>query len=121
MSSSLFDDLPVPPTAGPYGRFPSPPAQRHSATSVAAAEAVKPAAGRLRAEVLAAIRRAGRAGLTDAEGQAATGIGGDTWRPRRRELQDAGLIRDSGKRRTTGHGREAVVWVVTDKGNGGAT
>jgi len=32
--------------------------------------------------------------------------------PRRKELEDAGLIRDSGKRRKTASGNNSIVWIA---------
>lgn len=40
-------------------------------------------------------------------------MSGDTERPRRRELQAAGFIADSGRTRLTPAGRAAVVWTAT--------
>ncbi len=88
----------------------APPAQRHSVTSVAAAEAIKPTAAILRQRVYDHITASG--GCTDNEGIIATGIAGSTWRPRRTELVADGSVRDSGKTRKTESGRSAVVWEV---------
>ena len=96
------------------GAYPSrstePPSIRHSVTSVAAAEAIKPSAAKLRIQVLEAIKRAPD-GLTDEEAQRLTGIPGSTQRPRRIELEAAGLIRNSGRTRSTMSGRAAVIWI----------
>lgn len=98
----LFPDL---------GEALTPPAQRHSATSRAAAEAVEPRAATLRRAALEAIRAAAD-GLTDEEGVDATGMGGSTWRPRRVELVGLGLVRDSGRVRKVRSGKRATVWVA---------
>lgn len=90
-----------------------PPCQRHSDTSRAAAEAIKPKAGTLRARVLANVVAKGGHGVTDEEGQAALGMNPNTYRPRRRELEQAGKVVDSGLRRPTHAGRKAVVWMAT--------
>lgn len=90
--------------------FDDPPAQQHSATSVAAADGIKPTAARLREMVYDAIKDAGTHGLTDEQIQDALNMGGSTERPRRRELEQAGRIRDSGKTRLTKSGRKAAVW-----------
>ncbi|MFW6124605.1 MAG: hypothetical protein ACOC46_00545 [Pirellulales bacterium] len=82
-----------------------------SATSRAAAEAIRPEAGTLSAAVFEFIVGAGDRGATDGEIQRALHLAGDTERPRRRALQQRGLIIDSGHRRKTPSGREAVVWV----------
>ncbi len=87
--------------------------QPHSTTSALAAARVIPDAARMRAEVFRAIKRAGKRGLTDQEGCEAIGMSGDTWRPRRVELADAGLIRVvEGRTRPTRTGRQAQVWVA---------
>lgn len=98
-----------------------------SETSNEAARKIEPLRGTLRAKVLDAIKNSGRVsevmptwtssislvgGLTDEEGVAATGIPASTWRPRRVELVEMNLVADSGVRRKTRSGRDAVVWVV---------
>lgn len=88
------------------------PFQRHSETSRAAAESMEPAANTLRFKVLDAIRASCGAGYTDEELQVGLKMAANTERPRRRELERAGLIRDSGQTRPTLSGRAAVVWVV---------
>ena len=92
--------------------FDDPPAQRHSETSVEAAEAIAPAAATLRLLVLAVLRKAGADGMTDEEMLAATGLQPSTGRPRRIELMQAGHVRDSGRKRETKSGRRAVVWIA---------
>ena len=82
-------------------------------TSLAAARAITPHLGRLEAVVLAALRAAGQHGLCDHEGMAVTGLGPNTYRPRRVALEMRGLVRDSGLRRKTLAGRYAVAWVAT--------
>lgn len=89
-----------------------PPAQRHSETSVAAAEAIKPDANRLRAMVYEYIASRGQDGATDEEGQEALAMQGSTYRPRRVELQAAGRIRKLDATRPTRSGRQAAVWVA---------
>lgn len=88
------------------------PAQRHSPTSIAAAEAIAPDSNRLRVKVLAAIREHG--GLTDNQGIYVTGLSPSTYRPRRIELVQRGQVVDSGETRLTASGRKAVVWRVVD-------
>jgi len=88
----------------------SEPFQYHSETSREAAISIKPKSSTARARVLAAIK--GTAfGLTDQEIQRTLIMDQNTERPRRRELQVAGLIKDSGQTRRTSSGRRAVVWV----------
>lgn len=73
---------------------------------------MRPAIGRMHEQLLAVLTLAGSAGMTDQEMQAETGIKHNTQRPRRRELEDAGLVFDSGERRATTRSRNAVVWTV---------
>jgi hypothetical protein len=82
--------------------------QRHSTTSRAAARAAVPRVNELQARVLAFIRAQG--GATDNEIQDALDMNPSTQRPRRIELMERGLVRDSGRKRKTPSGREAVVW-----------
>jgi hypothetical protein len=86
------------------------PAQRHSPTSVAAATAIAPRAGTLRAEVYAWLLANGPA--TDEEGIAGTELGASTYRPRRIELVRAGLVFDSGLVAKTASGHDAVRWAA---------
>ena len=88
------------------------PFQRHSETSRAAAESMEPAAFTLQFKVLDAIRSSAD-GLTDEELQLGIPMAQNTERPRRRELERAGKIRDSGRTRPTKSGRAATVWVAT--------
>ena len=97
-----------------FPEFSSPPCQAHSATSRAAAEEIADRTATLRAKVLAHVRACGEAGATDEEMQAALPMPANTQRPRRRELQLAGLIKDSGRMRRTASGRRAVVWVAME-------
>lgn len=89
-----------------------PPHQPHSDTSRAAAASVREDSQRLRQEVYSHIRSCGAHGCTDEEGAAAIGLGGNTWRPRRVELEGKGWITRTTKR-PTGSGRLAAVWVAT--------
>jgi hypothetical protein len=81
-------------------------------TSLAAAAAIRPTAATMRGQVLAAIVAAGVDGRTDDELQRELGLQGSSQRPRRIELQQAGLIVQSGEVRKTASGRSAVVWVA---------
>lgn len=89
------------------------PFARSRDTSVEAAESMELAAPGLRGRVLEAIRQAG--GATDEEVVDATGLAGNTVRPRRGELEAMGLVRDSGLRRATRSGRSAIVWGVVQR------
>jgi hypothetical protein len=86
------------------------PFQIHSPTSIDAAKSMKANAANLREKVFAAISNS-PVGMTDEEACAATGISGNTLRPRRVELQRAGRIVSAGTRPTSS-GRKAVVWTV---------
>jgi hypothetical protein len=89
-------------------RVEAPPFQHGSDTSRQAAQAIAPAAGTLRAKVLAVITEAP---CTDEEGIQRSGLSPNTWRPRRVELWEAGLVHQAGTRQTKS-GRNAVVWAA---------
>jgi len=91
-----------------------PPYISHSDTSQAAAEAIAPDTGALRAEVFRYIDGQGSVGATDDEIQVALGMNPSTQRPRRIELCEANAVVDSGLRRLTRSNRQAVVWVSVD-------
>jgi hypothetical protein len=89
----------------------------HSApTSIDAAREMRNTAATLRRQVLVALVEAGHRGMTDDEMQRELSMQGSTQRPRRIELQAAGLVGDLGERRPTASGRAAVVWHATGKG-----
>ena len=92
-----------------FGEGPPPPLQRASATSVAAAERKRPTAAKQRAEVLDFIRRFGP--LTDEAGAKLSGISPNSWRPRRWELEQAGLVVAEGVAEVAS-GRKATLWRV---------
>lgn len=93
-------------------REPVPAFQRHSDTSRDAAVRIAKDAETLRQQVYAYIVSRGGHGATDEEGQAKLCMDGNTYRPRRRELETAGVVMDSGQRRATSSGRSAVVWMA---------
>lgn len=107
---SLFTET----AAGLIPAIPSgePPCQHHSPTSREAAKAIAPSAQTLRGQVLAWFRSLGEHGATDE--QLCDHFGGTpgTWRARRIELTQAGLLRDSSNTREARSGRQAVVWVI---------
>lgn len=86
-----------------------PPAQRHSVTSIAAAQSIRKSIGPLHQRILDHLKTC-PLGATDEEMMDALDMGGNTERPRRRELELMGRITDSGKTRLTRSGREAVIW-----------
>lgn len=80
-------------------------------TSHEAAEKIVPKLGDLQRRVLAELRAAGAVGLCDLELETRCGSHGSTFRTRRSELVDLGLVRDSG-RKIVLNGRNRVVWVA---------
>ena len=92
-----------------------PPAQP-TRTSRAAADAIAPVAGTLRALVLDWLRAHGPA--TDEEIQGALGMDPSTERPRRGELVKAGKVRASGLFGQTRTGRQAIRWEVVGQAQG---
>lgn len=93
------------------GEVPAP--SRPSDTSRAAARAVTPKLGRLRAAALEAIRAAGERGLTADEVAEKLGIKVLTARPRCSELlKTFHLIVDSQARRPSSEGKPMTVWVA---------
>ena len=91
--------------------FSDQPVQAHSETSREAGEQAKPIAAKLREQVYEFLR-SNTCGCTDEEIQIGLGMNPNTQRPRRIELVRAGLVRDSGIKRKTNSGRDAVVWEV---------
>ena len=89
------------------------PYQTHSDTSQRAAVAIEPKAGTLRDSVLSFLRGRMDRGATDEEIQRFLEMDPSTQRPRRIELVQAGLVRNSGGTRTTTSGRQAVIWIST--------
>lgn len=81
-------------------------------TSHQAARDATPRAGTHRARALVELRAAGENGLTDFELSARTGIAQTSIGVRRKELVDAGLVKDSGKRRSAPSGSAAIVWLA---------
>ena len=91
-----------------------PPHQRNSDTSRESAKAVAPSFSVRMILILNKIASVG--GQTDEEGQQALEIDGNSYRPARVTLAKHGLIKDTGERRKTLSGRNAVVWEVTNLG-----
>lgn len=86
-----------------------------SETERAAAWAALPASGSQRRTILDAIE-AEDGGLCDHEIEARLGMNSSSVRPRRGELVSGGWVEDSGLRRLTPSGAEAVVWALTATG-----
>ena len=88
--------------------------QSHSETSRLAALSMYERASTLQRILLDWLEAKG--GLTDEEMQTISGIPPSTQRPRRIELVGKGLVRDSGAKRKTVSGRQAVVWEIVIDG-----
>lgn len=86
-----------------------PPYQRHSQTSRNAAIAIRPKVGSMKAQVLDYLETQ-EDGATDEEGINALRMNPSTYRPRRIDLVNEGLVVDSGQRRRVQSGEQAVVW-----------
>ena len=89
-----------------------PPHQAHSETSRSAADRAIPNAGTQRRMLFDFIVSRGSDGATDEESQRRLSMGANTQRPRRRELEQSGLVVNSGRTRLTTARRKAVVWVA---------
>lgn len=83
-------------------------------TSREAARSIRGALPRLEAMVLSAL--SGCSGMTAQGLEVATGLAGNTVRPRLVALREAGLVEDSGQRERTASGRKAVVWRAVRSG-----
>ncbi len=90
-----------------------PPHQRRDTSHMAAAR-IETSATNLRGKVYRHIRSRKHWGATDIEIQHALAMNPSTQRPRRIELTQKGLVRDSGHRRRTPSGRYAAVWVAVE-------
>lgn len=90
------------------------PAQAHSATSVAAAASITKKVGPLHQKVLDYLKSHPDGATDEALGDCLL-LGGNTLRPRRRELQLMGHVRDSGRVSTTNSGRNAVIWILAQE------
>ena len=86
------------------------PSVNGSATSAKAADSLGPATlNAMQRRLADFLRTCGAFGATDEEMQLALGMNPNTQRPRRRELEDAGLIVRDGTRKTKSR-RNADVW-----------
>jgi hypothetical protein len=83
-----------------------------SDTSRGAALSIEPNAGTLRRKVLDRLKAVWPYGMTDEQMQDELYIAQNTQRPRRRELVQAGLVYDSGRRSLTRSGRSAIIWIA---------
>jgi DNA-binding MarR family transcriptional regulator len=94
-------------------RYPDAPGHRSVDTSIAAADAIAPALGRLQRMALEAISNAGPQGHTAEELAAVLKLDRFTVQPRTSELRRKGMIHDSGQRRQNATGKRAIVWTAT--------
>ncbi len=94
---------------------PAPKFQAHSNTSKDAAAKIETKARTLRGTVYSFLKISNLYGATDEELQTVLGMNPNTERPRRIELVELGLVKDSGRKRDTKSGRKAVVWVAINK------
>jgi hypothetical protein len=85
--------------------------QAHSKTSRQAAERIAPVLNALQARVYRYIMDNG--GSTDEAGYTALDMSPSTYRPRRIELVNMGMVKDSGRTDKTASNRNAVVWVIS--------
>ena len=88
--------------------------QSHSETSRAAAYFISPFSGAMRERVFLTICEQD-CGATDDELQLILNMKHQTETPRRIELEELGLIVDSGRVRKTRAGLDAIVWIATGK------
>jgi hypothetical protein len=88
-------------------------------TSREAAEVVSPVIRQVRLAVLQYAESCGAPGFTDVALNAHFASHSSTYRTRRRELVDLGMIEDTGERVTVGDGgRRHAVWRITWRGLG---
>ena len=96
----------------------APVGHRHPSTAHEAARKAKPSSGTRRYTVYRLIEAAGttlRQGMTDDELEAATGRSHQSVSATRNTLMNDGLIEDSGLRRRTQWGNDAIVWKVAPR------
>lgn len=91
-----------------------PPSVSHSKTSKAAANQIKKRIGPLHLKIIQYLMDCPD-GATDEKMQIEIPMGANTQRPRRRELELLGRIKDSGKRELTRSKREAVIWILSQR------
>ncbi len=100
-----------------YASLIAPPAVVDRSTSRAAARSVAQGGAQTnRRRVFTAIIDAGNFGRTDEELQIELRLSGNSERPARVWVTREGLVQDSGRRRLTASGRQAVVWIIVPEG-----
>lgn len=98
------------------GRFSDPKASGAPSTQREAAVAMYPVSGTARRYVLDTIGAARSTGATDEEIEDELHMRHQSASARRNELVSDGWVEDSGRRRQTRSGRDAVVWILSERG-----
>ncbi len=88
----------------------------YQSTSAEAFASVQSSLPALQGIVFRFILRCGVSGATDEECQDALSMSGSTQRPRRGELEEKGLIFDTGTHRPSRSGRMMRVWRAVERG-----
>jgi len=88
-----------------------PPHQAGNAPSAAAAASIKSVRTSIHQQIITYLMSKPN-GATDQMMQDDIGIEPNTQRPRRRELQEGNIIKDSGRTAATRSGRKATLWVL---------
>lgn len=110
------EQLTFAPPARQRGRIPYRGRAPHTAgsdTSRDAAESIEPMKGTLQYQILKYLRMMRSFGATDEQAANRLDIPGNTYRPRRRELEEMGFVKRTDIRRPTESGRTAHVYVAT--------
>lgn len=76
------------------------------------AQGLRATRSKMRSLVFAFLVGRGAVGATDQEMQHGLGLHANSQAPRRVELVQAGVVKNSGRRRSTTSGHSAIVWVV---------
>lgn len=85
-------------------------------TSLEARAKIEPRVGTIRRKVYEAILLKGLSGMTDQEIEKQLSLDGNTVRPIRGSLVEAGLVIDSGSTRTNTKGNQCIVWRSAEDG-----
>lgn len=114
LAAPIFRAYPAPKGHIPYDGMP--PAERGSATSVAAAESMVKSQRDHQRLILNLMAERGGQGVTDDEGEQITGIKHQSYSAARRGLVLEGKVRKLGTQRRTRSGRQADVYVIVRRG-----
>ncbi len=102
-------EIDLQPRPEPSTNTPGKVGREHPETAKKAADRIQPATGTQRQRVLTALAEV-TDGMTDEELQSVLTMNPSSQRPRRIELVEQGWVEDSGTRRKTTSGTEAIVW-----------